>query len=232
MAFCPETGSVFEDISVEDYVRLWCRIKQRDGRYYRRQGARFIEMLKLGPLMKKLGRELSKGQRRRVQTAIGFLIDPLLFMFDEPFDGLDVQKTAELAEIIRQQSSHMCSIISSHRMDVVERLADSVIVLKNGQVAASGTVDQVSQALGGTSLVIRNLSHSDAVFETLKDSFPDVLVCRIGTEVRVTGPSLAADEVARVAQSLDSQPLFFEKILPTLTDAMNYHLRLVSASGE
>jgi len=147
MAFCPETGAVFEDISVEDYVKLWCRLRHRQAAYYRREGAKYIELLGLEPLLPRLGRELSKGQRRSVQTAIGFLYRPQLFVFDEPFDGLDVQKTRELANLLKEHIHLMSFIISSHRMDVIERLADSALVLDRGDLLAPGSGRGLSVSL-------------------------------------------------------------------------------------
>ena len=106
-----------------------------------------MESFELAPLLPKLGRQLSKGQRRRVQAAVGYLINPRLFLFDEPFDGLDIVQTAKFSEIMANELENTAVIFSSHRMEVVERLADSLIVLEEGEVTAAGTIVEVCRML-------------------------------------------------------------------------------------
>ena len=232
MAFCPEVGAVFLDISVESYIKLWCRIKHRDGNYYKRDGARYVDVLQVGPLLKKLGRELSKGQRRRVQTAIGFLIKPKLFLFDEPFDGLDVQKTSELADIIRQEALSTSFIISSHRMDVVERLSDLIVVLKEGYFFASGPVERVCTELCGRSAIISNLSDPHALLLRIRAQYPDCLVSRIGHQITVTGGSLDVSALGRFLNQLDGASIRVDEVQPSLVEAMNFHLKGMSSYQE
>lgn len=233
MAFCPEMGSVFADISVESYIALWCRLKKGDGRYYRRSGSRYIERLSIAPLLSKLGRELSKGQRRRVQTAIGFLIEPRLFLFDEPFDGLDVQRTDELATLIAAESRERAFLISSHRMDVVEQLADVLIVLQEGACVAAGSVGAVCARLSGRSAIIAAGANSSQVITLLQAHFPDAFVGRIGDHIALTGPTVDQAALTTCLRTIGAHPPSFDLVTPRLVDAMNYHLMsLRSRSSE
>lgn len=225
MAFCPEVGSVFSDISVESYVKLWCRVKHSDAAYYRTKGSKYIEALQLAPLLGRKGRELSKGQRRRVQTAIGFLLNPKLFLFDEPFDGLDVQRTSQLADLIREEANAMSFVISSHRMDVVERLADSMIVLKEGKVFAHGNLSAVSSRLAGKSIHIHGNFDRTALSKLLIQKFSSSLITSIGPALTLTGFEADTQSLQSVLIAAGFTGLSLVESLPTLVDAMDVHLR-------
>ncbi len=222
MAFCPESGAVFSDISVESYIKLWCRIKHNDASYYLKQGSKYIELFELGSLLKKAGRELSKGQKRRVQSAIGFLINPSLFLFDEPFDGLDVQKTQEFSDIISSHSNELSFLITSHRMDVIERLADKVIVLKNGEVFTAGSVPEVCTALAPKCFRIENISDPYKAIEILKGSFNRLLANKIGKTVHVVAKNVDKE---MILNACNLNPNQVETDEPSLVDAMNLFLK-------
>jgi ABC-type multidrug transport system ATPase subunit len=181
-----------------------------------------MEYLDMEPLMGKLGRELSKGQRRRVQTAIGFLTSPRLFLIDEPFDGLDVQRTHRLTSLIRLFSQKMTFVVSSHRMDVMERLADSVIVFYRGRLRASGSVSEVTESLAGSTFVLETESEHALLNEQLSSRWPDSVVNSHGGYLTLTGEGLDLEQV-RGAANIGSDKIRI--VSPTLVDAMTYHLK-------
>ncbi len=89
--------------------------------------------------------ELSGGMARRVALARAIALDPELVMYDEPFAGLDPISLGTAARLIRDLNDMLglTSIIVSHDLEETFRIADKVIVLANGKIAAQGTPDEV-----------------------------------------------------------------------------------------
>lgn len=89
--------------------------------------------------------EISGGMARRVALARAIALDPELIMYDEPFSGLDPISLGTAARLIRQLNDAMglTSIVVSHDLDETFRIADQVIILANGRIAAQGTPDEV-----------------------------------------------------------------------------------------
>ena len=89
--------------------------------------------------------ELSGGMARRVALARAIALDPELVMYDEPFAGLDPISLGTAARLIRQLNDAMglTSIVVSHDLDETFHIADQVIVLANGRIAAQGTPEEV-----------------------------------------------------------------------------------------
>lgn len=229
MAFCPENGSVFADISVEAYLKLWSRTRYGRANYYRTDGRSYIERLALESLLPRLGRELSKGQRRRVQTAVGFLLDPRFFLFDEPFDGLDVQRTRELIHLIDGESERRTFLISSHRMGLMERVADSGVVLHEGKIAAAGAIQKVAATLAGKAFIVRG----GALWESaLQAELPQGTVVKSGDDLHIAGHDLLPHTLAAIVQRHGGSAAV-EEVPPTLAQGMDIHLLQVRRdSGE
>lgn len=225
MAFCPENGAVFEDISVSDYLRIWLRLKSKDASLTNPSVTKLLDLFEVDPLLPKFGRELSKGQRRRVQSVVGFLIEPKLFLFDEPFDGLDVQRTAELASILELYKDQTAFIISSHRMDVIERVADAGIVLANGKMIAQGGMAELSIQLAGRSFLLHQaLIKEKILLKELAQHF-SLYFTQIGDQIVLTGPSATEIKLQEFLKIRGISELKGREVAPTLTDAMGYHLQ-------
>jgi phospholipid/cholesterol/gamma-HCH transport system ATP-binding protein len=89
--------------------------------------------------------EISGGMARRVALARAIALDPDLIMYDEPFAGLDPISLGTAARLIRQLNDSMglTSVIVSHDLEETFEIADQVIILANGKIAAQGTPDEV-----------------------------------------------------------------------------------------
>ncbi len=89
--------------------------------------------------------EISGGMARRVAMARAMVLDPELIMYDEPFAGLDPIALGTAARLIRELNDALgiTSLIVSHDLEETFRIADKVIILANGRIAAEGTPDQV-----------------------------------------------------------------------------------------
>jgi phospholipid/cholesterol/gamma-HCH transport system ATP-binding protein len=89
--------------------------------------------------------EMSGGMARRVALARAIALDPELVMYDEPFAGLDPISLGTAARLIRQLNDTLgiTSIVVSHDLEETFHIADQVIILANGRVAAQGTPDEV-----------------------------------------------------------------------------------------
>jgi phospholipid/cholesterol/gamma-HCH transport system ATP-binding protein len=89
--------------------------------------------------------EVSGGMSRRVAMARAMALDPELLMYDEPFSGLDPISLGTVAQLIRQLNDTLglTSVVVSHELEQTFAMADYVVLLANGQIAAQGTPDEV-----------------------------------------------------------------------------------------
>jgi len=142
-------GALFTDISVFDNVAF----PLREHTTLPESMVRDIVLMKLEAVGLRGARdllpsEISGGMARRVALARAIALDPELVMYDEPFAGLDPISLGTAARLIRQLNDALglTSIVVSHDLDETFAIADQVIVLANGRIAAQGTPVEVRQS--------------------------------------------------------------------------------------
>jgi ABC-2 type transport system ATP-binding protein len=102
---------------------------------------------------------LSKGMRQKVALAGALVHEPRLIILDEPFTGLDAASARLAKTMLRERVDGGCSVImTTHIMEVAERMADRVGVMSGGKLIAEGTLDELRRQAG-------------AGFATLEDTF-------------------------------------------------------------
>ncbi len=139
-------GALFTDMSVFDNVAF----PLREHTDLPEALVRDIVLMKLNAVGLRGARDLmpsevSGGMARRIALARAIALDPDLVMYDEPFAGLDPISLGTAAQLIRRlnDSLGITSIVVSHDLEETFRIADQVIVLANGRIAAQGTPAEV-----------------------------------------------------------------------------------------
>jgi phospholipid/cholesterol/gamma-HCH transport system ATP-binding protein len=139
-------GALFTDLSVFDNVAF--PLREHTG--LPEALIRDIVLMKLNAVGLRGARDLmpsqvSGGMARRVALARAIALDPELVMYDEPFAGLDPISLGTAAQLIRRlnDSLGITSIVVSHDLEETFSIADQVIILANGRIAAQGTPEEV-----------------------------------------------------------------------------------------
>jgi ABC-2 type transport system ATP-binding protein len=108
-----------------------------------------IAALSLEPLLVKRIGELSKGQRKRALLAIGLLTSRPIVLADEPFDGLDLRQTREVAQALRSFARDgRALVLSIHQIADAARVCDRFVLLSGGTVRGEGTLDELIALAG------------------------------------------------------------------------------------
>ena len=147
-------------------------------RYFNRATdvAATIEAVGLSSKAKDRVGQLSGGQKRRLDVAVGLVGDPEILFLDEPTTGLDPIARREMWTMIEGlRDAGKTIFLTTHYMDEAEHLADRIIILRDGEIAAQGTAEELSATLG----------HQTAVtFDAVADLDPEDL--RIALDRHVT----------------------------------------------
>lgn len=105
-----------------------------------------VERLGLARLLHQPLGTLSKGERKRVLLAIGLMTPQPVLLADEPFDGLDLRQTREVASMLRAHAAGGRTLfLSIHQISDAARACDRFVLLSSGRVCGEGTLEQVSE---------------------------------------------------------------------------------------
>ena len=104
-----------------------------------------VRRLDLEPVLDSAIGTLSKGQKKRAVLAIGLLAPQDFLLADEPFDGLDLRQTREVAATLRAYAAGGRTLfLSIHQINDAARICDRFVLLSGGRVCGEGTIDELS----------------------------------------------------------------------------------------
>jgi ABC-2 type transport system ATP-binding protein len=126
---------------------------------------RVVDELDLEPLLDARIGTLSKGQRKRALLAVGLMTPQPILLADEPFDGLDLRQSRDVARTIRAHAaSGRTMLLSIHQIVDAARVCDRFVLLSGGRVCGEGTFDELAAVAGTRG---RQTSNLEEVFLAL-----------------------------------------------------------------
>jgi ABC-2 type transport system ATP-binding protein len=140
----PDESLLFDQLTGGEFIEFAGRIYGLEKSVARARAAELLDLFELGNMPRKLISEYSKGMRKRVAMAASLIHRPKLFLMDEPFEGVDAVGARLMKDILIEQVRRGATIfLTSHVLDVVERLCERVAIIRGGQLIAEGRMDDM-----------------------------------------------------------------------------------------
>lgn len=170
IGYSPEEVVLDEALTGEDITLLLKEIRGIDDATFRKQMDYYKKMLNVEEwFAQKRCSQYSMGMRKKTALIIAFLGDPQFLILDEPTNGLDPLAVYGLKQMImRKKSEGVGTLLSSHILDFVEKLADHVLIIKGGTLTFDGSLGRLHEQWPEKSL--------DEIYFTLYNGSEDLLV--------------------------------------------------------
>ncbi|MGD8810493.1 MAG: ABC transporter ATP-binding protein [Gammaproteobacteria bacterium] len=155
IAWVPDEPLIYEKLTPYEYLEFIAGLWAVDAARAERNARELIDRLGLGPHGHERCQGFSKGMRQKVALAGALVHDPRLLILDEPLTGLDAAAARQAKDVLVERVRDGVTVImTTHILEVAERMAERIGVIDRGRLIAEGTLDALREQLGhdGTSL--------------------------------------------------------------------------------
>jgi len=144
VGYLPEERGLYKKMKVRDQLVFFGQLHGLAAEEARRRAVNWAERMEIAGSLQKKTEELSKGMQQKIQFIATLLHSPGLIVMDEPFSGLD-PVNAVLVErtLLELKDQGKVILFSTHRMDQVEKLCDSICLINNGEAVLTGNLRQI-----------------------------------------------------------------------------------------
>ena len=148
-AYVPETPLLFDELTVQEHLRLTAMAYGIDESRYAERSERLLGEFRMADKRSAFAAHLSKGMKQKVMIMNALLASPPLYVIDEPFLGLDPLAVRSLLERLDEEKrSGSAVLMSSHILSTLETYCDRYLLLHEGRLIVSGTLDELREKAG------------------------------------------------------------------------------------
>jgi ABC-2 type transport system ATP-binding protein len=172
IGYLPESTPLYDEMRVEDYLRLMCRLRGVHPRRRRERIAYAIEACGLLARRRDIVGRLSKGLRQRVGLAQAVVHEPDVLILDEPTSGLDPAQTRETRALIVELGRRHTVILSSHILPEVSATCERVVIINRGRLVADDAPASLGQRLSSgraTQVELTAVGDRERILKTVEE---------------------------------------------------------------
>lgn len=144
IGYLPQESSVFKELTVEENLLMAAELVMSDEEQMNKRVDELLDLLDIEPIRYRKGVSLSGGERRRVEIARALVNEPKFIFLDEPFAGVDPLAVGDIQHLIGTlKNRDIGVVITDHNFRETLAICDFVYVLKEGEILASGTSEEI-----------------------------------------------------------------------------------------
>ena len=148
-SYIPETPILYEELTLREHLELTAMAYGLDQDVFEARSASLLKEFMMEKRLRWFPAHFSKGMRQKVMIMCAFLVNPSLYIIDEPFVGLDPIGIKSLLEQMTARKEEGASVLmSTHILSTAEKYCDRIILLHEGRLRAQGTMDELRAAFG------------------------------------------------------------------------------------
>ena len=164
-AWLPDEPMLYDKLTPVEYLEFVAGLWGIDARQAESRASELLEVLELWPVAHQRCEGFSRGMKQKVALAGALIHDPKLIMLDEPLTGIDAAIARQVKDLLMARVRRGSTIIlTTHILEVAERLADRIGIIAHGRLIAEGTLDELRSLAAGQTGAKRGHSTLEDVF--------------------------------------------------------------------
>ena len=146
VAYVPEVPLLYDEMTLLEHLEFTAMSHGLDKENFEKRMKELLKLFRLEDRLHYFPNSFSKGMKQKVMVICAFLYDPIVYIIDEPFMGLDPRATMDFIDLIKLKKEEGKGILmSTHILDTAEKVCDRFILVNCGQIEAVGTMEELRQ---------------------------------------------------------------------------------------